>query len=56
MTTPLSLLIMLLTLPVLAGCSLQRPVPLGGPAVESRPDTAGGITVFGDARLGIALD
>jgi hypothetical protein len=53
MTEHLSLLpCSLLVLLVLAACSRQ---PAGTP-VESDPQSPAGITVFGDARLGVIVD
>jgi hypothetical protein len=52
MTRHLSLLaITLLTLLLLAGCAPPAD-RAGRSAVESRPGTGTGITVFGDARIG----
>jgi hypothetical protein len=53
MTEPLSLLACsLLALLVLAACSPRA----AGTAVESKPHNPAGITVFGDARLGVIFD
>ena len=53
MTEHLSLLARsLLALLVLSACSPQA----AEPAVESEPQNSAGITVFGDARLGVIFD
>jgi hypothetical protein len=43
----------LLALLIVSGCSAQG---TDGAGAEKKPGTAPGVTIFGDARLGVVLD
>lgn len=45
-----------LTLLVLSGCAAHAPERAESVRTDSKPDTTTGVTVFGDARIGVAID
>ena len=48
--------LIILALLVLSGCAPQAPARAESVSVDSGPGATTGVTVFGDARIGVAFD